>query len=343
LRRYRRSYLWAAALPLIALIAAPGIAYTVRYLVEERAHQHVRHAFGHYLAPAIVDRLAHDPGSLKLGGERREVTVMFADLSGFSAISGRMEPESLTATVNRYLAYIVDEVEKTNGYVDKFIGDAVMAMWGAPVADPNHAVKAVRAAMAAARHIRRLRAEDEARGAEGFSLKIGINSGPAVVGNVGTERRYNYTAIGETVNLASRLERVPAVYRCEIVMGPRTAELASGEFLLRELDCILVKGGRAPMAIYEPIAVRAAASPEQIARVNRFAEALADYRAKRFADAAAIWRELADKEGDVETAGNGSAAAGDESPPGVMAHRARGLIAHPPAGAWDGVHVLNLK
>src|SRR5206468_6241942 len=118
------------ALPLGALIAAPALAHVVRYLVEERRRRRIENAFSHYLAPAIVDRLAAEPSALQLGGERREVTVMFADLSGFTELSGQIEPEVLTRLTNEYLGYIVEPVEATGGYVDKFIGDAVLAIWG---------------------------------------------------------------------------------------------------------------------------------------------------------------------------------------------------------------------
>ncbi len=337
----QRDYWIPLAIPLAGLMAAPGVAYAVRYLVEDRVRRHVQHAFGRYLSPAIVERLAGDPSSLALGGELREVTVMFADLTGFTKLSARVDPEALTAAVNRYLGYIVEQVENTEGYVDKFIGDAVMAFWGAPATDPDHALNAVRAGIAAAERIQRARIEDEARGAEGFEVKIGINSGSALVGNVGTENRYNYTAVGETVNLASRLERAPEIYSCQVVIGPRTAELVSSEFLLRELDWLLVKGAKAHLAVYEPITVRAVASAEQVARASQFAEALARYRARRFEEAASLWEDLARREGGSDATDDRSNGTALENPPAVMARRARGLIAHPPAAAWEGVYATN--
>src|SRR5262249_27240955 len=160
----------------------------------------------------------------------REVTVMFADLSGFTAMSGKVEPEVLNRLTNHYLGLIVEQVEATGGYVDKFIGDAVLALWGAPAPDARHAINGVRAALAAVARVRQEHDVAQSRGERGFSVKIGMNSGPAVVGNVGTEHRYNYTAVGETVNVASRLESVPGIYGCQIVIGPRTAELVRDEF-----------------------------------------------------------------------------------------------------------------
>ena len=172
-------------------------------------------------------------------------------------------------------------------------------------------------------------------------MKIGINSGPALVGNVGTEKRYNYTAVGETVNLASRLESAPEIYSCPVVIGPRSAELVTSEFLLRELDWLLVKGAGAHLAVYEPIVERAAASVRQVANAEQFAEALGCYRARRFADAVAIWEDLARKESEGDAARDRSNSAAPDNPPAAMARRARGLISRPPAAGWDGVYISN--
>jgi len=226
--------------------------------------------------------------------------------------------------------------------VDKFIGDAVMAIWGAPAPDPQHAIHAVRAARMAAARVRQEKEAAEARGEKNFSVKIGLNSGSAVVGNVGTERRYNYTAIGETVNVASRLESVPGIYGCHIVVGPRTAELAKDEFLMRELDWIQVKGRETPLAIFEPIVERDRATRQQMDRVDRFAEALVYYRSGRFAHAYEIWQKLACEEIPSIPSHDGKSDM-PLSPSAVMAERARKFSADPPAGQWDGVWVLTSK
>jgi adenylate cyclase len=330
------------ALPLVALAAPPGLTYVVRYLMEERTRRRIENAFCHYLSPMIVERLASDASALTLGGERREVTVMFADLSGFTALSGQVDPEVLMRTTNQYLGYIVEQVEATGGYVDKFIGDAVMAVWGAPAVDPQHAVHGIRAAMAAVTRIHRAREAAKARDDLGFSVKIGLNSGPAVVGNVGTDKRYNYTAVGEMVNIAARLESVPVLYACQIVIGPRTAELAGAEFLLRELDAIQVKGRDAPLVVFEPLAEQAQATLDQRARAQRFAEALAHYRAMRFTEAAAIWEALAHVESALATVHDGTGEP-PANPPSRMAERAWMLAIQPSMRPWDGVWVMTSK
>jgi adenylate cyclase len=335
--------LWIpTGLPLLALPGSASVAYLARYLFEDRRRRDIQKAFSHYLSPAVVEGLAADPSALKLGGERREVTVMFADLSGFTAYSTTVQPEQLTAVLNRQLGYIVDEVEATGGYVDKFLGDAVLAIWGAPVADPQHGIHAVQAAR---RVVARFTEEQGKAGRAGlpqFGIKIGMNAGPAIVGNVGTNKRYNYTAIGETVNLASRLEGVPGLYACRIVIGAALASLVADAFLLRELDRIQVKGKDAPVVIYEPLAWKDFATElhKQIAR--EYGEALALYRSRRFLEAAERWDAtsiLEARAADEEA----RQAERLKNPSSVMAMRTRQLAVTPPAESWNGVWVLSSK
>jgi adenylate cyclase len=319
------------AFPSITLSLTYLVVISYRYLTEGLEKRRLRRAFVRYLAPALVDKLAQSPSELRLGGENRVITVMFADLSGFTAESTQLTPEALTNKVNRYFEHIVQPMDATGGYVERFVGDAVMGMWGAPLADGMHAVNALRAALMIIDGVRRVREEDQARGGNGFTIKIGINSGQAVVGNIGSENRYSYTAMGEDINLASRLEGVPPLYGCAIVAGEHTYRLARSDFLLRELDWLLVKGAASRMAVYEPIAQLDRASEGQRNLVAQFAHALEHYRAKRFVEAAAIWDDLVSR---YEPS---------PSPSSVMAARARELIANPPDATWDGVHVLTSK
>ena len=312
-----------------------GVTYSVlagyRYATEGLENRRIRRAFDHYLAPSLVDRLAENPSALKLGGEQRTITVMFADLTGFTAASTEMTPDALTGKVNRYFDFIVRPIDATGGYVERFLGDSSLAFWNAPLADPRHAVNAVRAAFDVVEGVRHAREEDEARGEKGFTIKVGINTGPAVVGNIGSKDRYSYTAMGEDVNLAARLESVPPLYGCLIVTGENTAQLARGEFLMRELDWILVKGAAKRMAVYQPIAALDAATDAQRELVAQFATALEHYRAMRFGEACGLWGQLATK---FEPA---------PSPSSIMADRARQLMTAPPAVPWDAVFVLTSK
>jgi class 3 adenylate cyclase/CHASE2 domain-containing sensor protein len=321
------------AVPAAAGTVATVVAYLVRFVVEERRRRRVQHAFSHYLAPSIVGQLVESDAELHLGGELRQVTVMFADLSGFTSLSGRVAPQHLMELTNTYLGYIVDAVEATGGYVDKFIGDAVMGVWGAPVPNPDHAAAAARAALRAVEAVMRAKRAADARGEPGYSVKIGLNTGPAVVGNVGAPQRYNYTAIGETVNIAARLESVPEDYGCRIVVGPETAKAIERDFVLCELDWIKVKGKQEAIAIYELIAERATADADELDYARLYRSALERYRAGDFAGARDCWR------GEIR---HPEVAGASTSPPEIMAARCTELLSSPPL-EWDGVFVKTSK
>jgi len=319
------------ALPLSTAIATYAILTSYRYVTEGIERQRLRSAFVHYLAPSLVDRLAEDSSALSLGGERRNISVMFADLTGFTVASTEMAPEQLTSKVNRYFNCIVAPVDATGGYVERFLGDAVLAMWGAPLADPKHAVNAIRAAISIIENVRRAFEEDVAVSVQGFTIKVGINSGSAVVGNIGSKDRYSYTAMGEDVNLAARLESIPPLYGCSIIVGEHTARLANDDFLMREVDRVLLRGAAHPIAIYQPISELRKATGKDQAIVARYADALEHYRAMRFAEAIALWDDLT---ANYEPA---------PSPSSVMSARARELLAHPPNPQWDAVQVFTTK
>ena len=312
---------WYPASPaIIALILSGVLVYSVRYLVAERRSRRVQHAFGRYLAPAVVEQLAESDSQLKLGGVEREISVMFVDLSGFTALSTRLTASELVELTNSYLAIIVAEIEVTGGYIDKFIGDAVMAMWGAPADDSDHAYSAVRASIAIAQRIEQKRKDAQSRGESGFGVKVGLHSGTAIVGNVGSERRYNYTCIGEMVNVASRLESLPGVYGCTVVIGPTTAKAVSNRINLRKLDRVSVKGRDEPLTIYQPIASNEDETPEQFNTVQKYHEALELFQSRNFEAACQLWDQLSV----------------DDGPSAFMARRARDYIENPPPQDWAG-------
>jgi adenylate cyclase len=312
--------------PMGALLIALVVGYVVRYLLEERRRRRVQNAFGKFLAPSLVEKLTHDQIDLSLGGENAEVSVMFADLSGFTALSTMVSATELVETTNRYLALLADEVDRTDGYVDKFIGDAVMGVWGAPVADPHHAEKSVVAALRIVELVAEEARKDIANGHRGYGVKVGIYSGPAIVGNVGSERRYNYTAVGETVNIAARLESLPSLYDCPVVIGDRTAEAVRQDFLVREIDWIAVKGRDEPLTIYEPMVHDIVATDEQREQVKTYERGLALYREQRFAEAAALFETLT-----------------HDAVAHLMADRCHRYLETPPPKDWNGVNVLTSK
>jgi adenylate cyclase len=309
-------------LPFMALWLSFAGAYVVRYVAEDRHRMQLQRAFGHYLSPAVVQQITEKGETPQLGGEERAITVLFADLSGFTKLSTQVPAQQLIALVNRYLGMLAQEVDANGGYVDKFIGDAVMAMWGMPIADSDHAW---RAAETAARMVRRLEEENArstAAGGPTFGLKIGMHSGSAVVGNVGSPRRLNYTVIGETVNIASRLEGLAGVYATPVILGPGTASVVAGRLPVREIDRVAVKGRSEPLPVFELL------FDDDGHSAQAYAEALALYRSRRFTEAVAAWARLA--------------AAGD-GPAATMAERARHFAAAPPPVDWDGSWVMTSK
>ena len=320
------------SLLLISVVMALFIAYAARYVFEERKRIRIQAAFGTYLAPSIVQSLSENSKNLKMGGENRELTIFFADLSGFTTLSTKVDAETLTTTVNRYLTQLVNAVEATGGYIDKFIGDAVMAYWGAPTNDPNHAVHAVTAAIDAYQRVVTQKAIDDEAGIPSFKVKIGLNTGIAIVGNVGTEGRRNYTAIGEAVNVAARLESVPTDYNCQIVIGPDTAAQIYQTYLVHELDAIQVKGRAKPVPVFRPICLQAEAQHTDREFISGYAEALKLYRGQKFKEAVEKFTYLVAEFPEHLT-----------GPAAAMILRAQGYIDHPPPADWDGVWVKPTK
>ncbi len=326
--------------PLVSMGTTVAFAYLVGYVAEGRARRWVQYALGRYLGSTVADRISHDPTSLRLGGELREITVMFADLSGFTRMSTQVPPDVLTQVTNRYLGYIVEQIEATGGYVVQFIGDCVVAIWGAPHPDESHAIHAVRAAMAVVERVNREKKAAEAKGDWGFSVKIGLNSGPAIIGNIGSERRYNYTAMGETVNLASRLEGATSQYACPILVGGVTAKQIADTFLLCELDTVQVKGMESAVSIFEPLAELQEATEDHMECARRYQEGLAHYRAQHFQQAAVTWEALAATEPLMR---NHQGSSFRDTPSSRMAARARSLDSSPPDESWAGTWVLSSK
>jgi adenylate cyclase len=238
------------------------------YAAERRSRRQVTRAFSQYLSPEMVARLADDPSQLKLGGESRTLSILFCDVRGFTTIAERMknDPQQLTSLINRLLTPLSDEILACGGTIDKYIGDCVMAFWNAPIDDPNHATNSVRAALqmlaAMDRFNEELRIELDARGEAPYGLRIGIgiNTGECVVGNMGSTSRFDYSALGDAVNLAARLESESKPVAVPLLIGEETARMAAADFCIVELDRIIVKGRTVQSPVYTVL--NTAPSPE---------------------------------------------------------------------------------
>jgi adenylate cyclase len=251
---------WAPpALPAAAALAVFGARFGLDYARERQLRRTVSEAFSRYLSPDLVAQLARDPSSLKLGGERRNLSILFCDVRGFTTLSEKLkdEPERLTTLINRLLDPLSEAVLAEGGTIDKYIGDCVMAFWNAPLPSPDHPLKAARAAIRMLEAVKVLNAElqqEQGEDAPRFAIGVGINTGDCVVGNVGSRWRYDYSVLGDTVNLASRLESLSKEYGVSIVLGPATAKALQEHFVLIELDQIAVKGRSEKSAIFTIVA-----------------------------------------------------------------------------------------
>src|SRR5271169_6186885 len=230
----------------------------VNYFREQQQRQQIRSAFGFYLSPPLVEQLAKSPEKLVLGGEERRMTILFSDVRGFTTISEHYkdDPQGLTRLMNRFLTPLTNAIIEKKGTIDKYIGDAIMAFWNAPVDDPEQEANACEAALQMLERAEtlngELKAEAQANGGAYMPLRIGIglNTGPCVVGNMGSDFRFNYSVLGDTVNLASRLEARTKDYRLSMVIGSRTAERAKAKFATMEIDLIQVKGKKVPETVF---------------------------------------------------------------------------------------------
>lgn len=310
--------------PWLGGLIAAGLAYPAltafRIKVVDRDRRQVRNAFKLYLPPSVIDDMTRDGATPRLGGEARDVSILFSDIAGYTKMSEGLDPEELVGILNRYFTTMTDIVEKHGGFVDKFIGDAVLAVFGAPRLDPAHAKAAVAAALemqaALAADLTLL---DSGRGPRG-SIRIGVASGPAVIGNIGSPRRFNYTVMGDTVNLASRLEGVNKYYGSGVIVSAAAAAAGDPKDF-REVDAIRVVGRDEPVALFEPLSPARRDDPAETERRASYAAALALWRAGDFALAAQAFTALA--EVDPVAA--------------AMARRAAAYAVKPPSFAWDGV------
>jgi class 3 adenylate cyclase/CHASE2 domain-containing sensor protein len=325
------AFVQAVALPLVEPVLAGTLALTTtvgyRFVVADKDKRLLRKTFSLYLAPALVERMMTSNKLPALGGETREVTVFFSDVAGFSAFSEKLDPEALVDLMIEYLSAMTDIIEAQGGYVDKYIGDAIVAVFGAPVDDPDHAHHAVRAALKCRDRLEELNRTSPAF--RGFKLaqRIGLNSGPVLVGNIGSRRRFNYTVMGDTVNLAARLEGANKYFATSIMASEMTVRRVGAAFAWRELDAIRVKGRVTPAKIYEPLAEAGAETAEQQMKAAAYGEGLARWRARDFAGAMEAFARVA----------------ADDPPSSLFLERAKKLTYKPPGPDWEPVNTLEGK
>jgi adenylate cyclase len=311
--------------PLLSL----GVNYTAltayRYATEERKRKKIKQTIQHYVAPLVVEEMLKDPTRLRLGGEERVLTVLFSDLEGFTSYSERYAPSEMIELLSEYFGRMTEAVFAHQGTLKEYVGDELMAIFGAPLEQPDHAARACAAALAMRAQRRAMNDEWAKVGRPRLRARTGVNSGPMLAGNLGSKYRFAYGVLGDQVNLGSRLEGLNKPYGTEILVGENTARLVEGSFLMREVDMVRVKGKRQPVRVYELLARSdEGIPPEQEKAVSVYAAGLEAYRQQRwdealglFAQTLTLWPE--------------------DGPSRTMAERCEINKRTPPPEDWDGV------
>jgi adenylate cyclase len=320
----------APGTPAVASILGLLGVITENFWEERRRRQSVQSIFGSYVATEIVDLLVRDPSAIRLGGERREATVFFCDLAGFTDLSEQVTPEQLLEMVNGYLEESSDCLMAHGAYIDKYIGDAIMAVFGTPKPLPNHALAACKAALAVQRLLAARNEQLARTHGRTLGLRIGINTGAMIVGNLGSERKKNYTVIGDAVNLASRLEGANKEFGTSIMISGETARLAGDEVITRPLTTLRVKGKKTAVRVFELVGVADAISPAQREFLEAYRSGLELYSVRRFSEAVAALERAA-------------ALAPDDRLTRHLLHESRQFSTQPPPADWEPVITLHTK
>ncbi|MSQ84474.1 MAG: adenylate/guanylate cyclase domain-containing protein [Myxococcales bacterium] len=326
---YRQQGWWLGLVaPLLAALLAFAAGALTNYRWVGRERRLIRHAFAHYLNAEVIEQLVSNPDALKLGGERRDITAFFSDIRGFTSLTEATEPAQLVVLLNECLGALTTELLNNRGTIDKYVGDAIVAMFGAPLPDLDHPYNACRGALAVQDRMARLRENWKLRGLPELHVRVGMSSGQALVGNMGSQQRFDYTMIGDMVNLAARLEAAAGSYGIGILIAHAMAVRVQDRFLVREIDAVRVKGKAIGVRIYELMAVLTDASASQIELAAATEKGLAFYRQQDWQQALAVLTPLAE-------AGDGPAT--------TLVGRVAVLRTKELAADWDGIYEFTSK
>lgn len=321
-------------IPVVPLIAAIVLNYTgsavYQYLTERKQKTMIKGMFSQYLNPTVVNELIAHPEKLRLGGEKKELTVFFSDIASFTNFSERLDAVDLVGILNEYLSAMTDIILKNDGTLDKYVGDAVMAVWGAPMPLPNNALSACRAAMQMQAKTAEIASRWEKEGKPKLVVRMGLNTDEMVVGNVGGTGRFDYTVIGDAVNLGSRMEGANKMYGTNIMISERTRDLVIGSMLCRELDLLIVKGKTKPIRVFELIGEHNTVTPEKKQVISIYERGLQLYRERSFKKA--MGEFMAALKIDP-----------DDGPSQLYYLRTKAYLKKGPPKDWNGVFELKTK
>jgi adenylate cyclase len=324
LAAYNAGYWLPVVSPTLGGLLALTGALVLNYALEGRQKRFIKNAFQQYLSKAVIDKLVQNPEGLKLGGETRELSIFFSDLQGFTSISEVLTPEQLTTLLNDYLTAMCDIIMEEGGTVDKFEGDAIIAFWNAPLDLPNHAECAVRSALRCQKKLAELRPMFNERVKKDLFMRIGLNTGKVVIGNMGSNQRFNYTFLGDAGNLASRLEGINKQFGTYLMISEHTRELMKGAFPTRELSLVRVVGKAVPVRVFEPMWQEEFDARRELLDV--FARGLQAFYKGEFREAVAALEPIAEKDAAAKS----------------YVRKCRDLIDHPPE-KWEGVWDMKEK
>lgn len=315
--------------PLTSTILVFISIVAVYYRTEEKSRKWITSVFGKYVSPIVIDNLIKNPDSLNLGGEKRNITIFFSDIRGFTSISERLDPEELVSLLNGYLTEMTSIIINNQGLVDKYMGDAIMAFWGAPLDQPNHAEMACLSSLEMINKLKELQNKWKKEGILSLDIGIGLNSGNAVVGNMGSSSRFDYTAMGDNVNLASRMEGLNKIYDTKIIITEKTYKNVKDKFETRKLDVVRVKGKKKPILIYELLSQKNGIDKKQKDFINLYEAGLELYLNKNWKSAIKYFQKALKIIND--NASN------------IFINRCNELIKNPPSKDWDGVWEMKTK
>ena len=314
--------LFSVSLVYISLVA-------IYYRTEEKTRKWITSVFGKYVSPVVIDTLIKNPNMINLGGEKRNITIFFSDIRGFTSISERIEPEELVHLLNEYLTEMTSIIIKDQGLVDKYMGDAIMAFWGAPLDLPDHAKIACSSSLEMVEKLNELKKKWIEEGIPSFDIGIGLNSGNAIVGNMGSTTRFDYTAMGDNVNLASRMEGLNKLYGTNIIITEKTYKIVKNDFEIRKLDAVKVKGKKKPILIYELLSDKGKLSEKHKDFIKLYEKGLELYFNKKWNPAIKSFKSALKIDND--TACN------------ELIKRCQDFIKNPPPKDWDGVWEMKTK
>jgi adenylate cyclase len=330
---FDKSLIWVEMVRPLAVVLFTNMAILgYRYLTEEKQKVWIKNMFQGYMSKDLVDKIMANPDLLLMGGDKKEITVFFSDIKGFSSFSEKLgTPERLIALINEYLGNMSDVVLEHGGYISKYEGDAIMAFWGAPTEDPQHAETCIKCVWAMNQRLKVLNADLAKRQMPNLFTRFGINTGQVTVGNVGSERKKSYTAMGDSVNLGSRLEGANKEYGTAIMISEFTYAKVTGLYPVRELDLLRVVGKEQPVRVYELLGLAEAdVSEKKRKAVEIYLKGLAEYRAKNWDGAIALFQQALEVDPD-------------DGPSQTYIGRCEDFKVLPPPENWDGVFVMKTK